>query len=67
MTTSEYNKAALTGEIKDSENPIFIFSQTSVELLCAIAKGEIDAVEFAKHELKSRGLNENGMWVGLKG
>jgi len=43
--------AAMTGEIADDENPLFIFSNVSTSLLKAIVDGEIDIVKFARHEL----------------
>lgn len=52
----------------DSEdnNPEYIFSLTSNELLGAIVRGEIDPVMFAKKTLANRGFDENGKWIGFK-
>lgn len=50
----------------DENNPDYIFSLTSNELLGAIVRGEIDTVELAKKTLENRGYDENGNWVGFK-
>ena len=61
----ELNTAALEGSLLDDENPIFLFSLTNTKLLVQIVKGEIDAVELARLQLKNRGLNEEGSWIGF--
>lgn len=50
----------------DQQNPDFLFSLTSLDLLGAIVKGEIDPVALAKKQLKNRGYNEDGFWIGFK-
>ena len=49
----------------DDLNPIYIFSITHTELLVKAAKGEIDIKALAIKELKNRGLDINGKWVGF--
>ena len=49
----------------DELNPIYLFRLTHTELLTAIANGIIDAKEVAKQELKMRGLDLNGNWIGF--
>ena len=69
MTTAQYNHyktAAALGLILDEENPIFLFNQTHKDLLLDIVSGKIDACELARIELKNRGLNEKGRFVGWK-
>lgn len=70
MSTKEYKDyqaAASLGLIPDDENPIFLFSQTEKELLMDVVNGKIDAVQFAKIELRNRGFDiETGRWVGWK-
>ena len=51
--------------MEDELNPDFIFSLTKGELLLKIAKGEIDAVAYAKKELINRGTGTNGKWAGF--
>ena len=69
MTTLEYTyyrTAAALGLLPDEENPIFLFSQIHKDLLVDIVNGKIDAAELARIELKNRGLNEKGRFVGWK-
>ena len=49
----------------DELNPNFLFRRTYTELLVKIANGEIDANEFAKKELRARGLDNDGNWKGF--
>lgn len=68
MSTKEYKDyqaAASLGLMPDDQNPIFLFSQTEKELLLDLINGKIDAVQFAKIELRNRGIDiETGRWVG---
>lgn len=60
MSTKEYKDyqaAASLGLIPDDQNPIFLFSQTEKELLMDVVNGKIDAVQFAKIELRNRGFD----------
>jgi len=42
------------------------FIQTAdTEVLAAVARGEIDLNLIAREELASRGLNDQGRWVGF--
>lgn len=42
------------------------FIQTAdTEVLAAVARGEIDLNQIAREELASRGLNDQGRWVGF--
>ena len=49
----------------DELNSIYIYHLTATDLLVAIVKKQIDPVELAIKELKNRGLDENGKWVGF--
>ena len=51
--------------ISDSQNPVFIFSMTSTDLLLAAAAGLIDLNQLAREQLANRGLNAEGKWVGF--
>jgi hypothetical protein len=42
-----------------------MFQTFDTDVLLAIAKGEISAVDVAKHELASRGLGAQGTWIGF--
>lgn len=50
----------------DELNPEFLFRLTYTELLVKIASGEIDAKDYAQKELKNRGLDSDGKWVGFR-
>ena len=70
MTQAEinhYRAAASLGLIPDEENPIFLFNGTCAELLIDIISGKIDAHEFARMEMRARGLDEKtGRWIGWR-
>ncbi|GAB4287252.1 MAG: hypothetical protein Kow0098_03490 [Ignavibacteriaceae bacterium] len=48
------NEKSVTGEIRDEENPLFLFSTTSSGLLKMIVNGELDVLQLAAMELESR-------------
>lgn len=49
----------------DELNPNMIFQGTSGYILLLIADGAIDPVQLAKDELASRGVNQDGEWIGF--
>lgn len=49
----------------NDQNPKFLFNCTHTELLTAIVNGEIDAKSLAMSELRNRGLNAKGEWIGF--
>lgn len=53
-------------ELPDELNPDYMFSMTATTLLVQIANGEIDPLDYIKHELANRGIGKNGKWVGFK-
>lgn len=59
-------KAAEHGTIKDEQNPVFILTMTSNNLLAQIIKGEIDIKALAEYTLQNRGYDLEGKWVGFK-
>ena len=64
---NQYKSAASLGIIPDDENPIFLFNQTHADILIGIINGEIDAIQFARIEMRNRGLDvKTGKWVGWK-
>lgn len=62
---NNYKAASLKGTLPDNENPIFAFSMTSTKILTQLLNGELDAAELMKAELRSRGYDEKGNWVGF--
>lgn len=59
MTTKD------TINIPDNENPKYLFNTTATKLLVAIVQGQIDATALAEEQLKQRGLNNDGLWIGF--
>lgn len=51
-------------EMRDEENPEFLFQMTHTKLLVQIATKRLDPVLSAKKELVNRGLDKNGKWIG---
>ncbi len=70
MTQEEinyYRSAASLGIIEDEINPIFLYSQINSSLLIDIINGKIDPVQFARMEMRNRGLDEKtGKWIGWR-
>lgn len=52
-------------ELSDDLNPKYIFSTTATKLLVQIVNNEIDVKQLAQDQLKNRGLNNEGLWVGF--
>ncbi len=52
--------------IPDHENPEFLFSLTSNDLLLAILAGVTDPHESARNELANRGIDATGRNVGFE-
>ncbi len=62
-----YRAAASLGLIPDEENPIFLWSSCSADILIDIISGKIDAVQFARMEMWNRGLDpKTGKWIGWR-
>lgn len=55
-----------TTPLPDDENPQYLFNSTHTKLLVAIVQGQIDAQAVAQEQLKNRGLNNEGLWVGFE-
>lgn len=49
-----WNNQAMTGEVRDAENPIFIFAQTDTGQLQKIVNGKLDVTQLALLELEAR-------------
>lgn len=61
-----YQDAAATGSIADDENPLFLFDQTSTSLLVKILAKEFNIYTLIRHNLRQRGVDDKGRWVGFK-
>jgi len=62
--TSEHRKKE--ERIPDEMNPEFLFNTTNTDLLAQIAKGIIKTKKLARKELRKRGLNRDGFWIGFE-
>ena len=58
-----WNMKAQTGEMKDEDNPLFIFALTNNDLLRKIANGELDTAQLALLELENRGIIERDYYT----
>jgi len=50
-------------KINPNKNVISLFD---TDILVMVVKGQIDLNNLAKEELRNRGLDDNGKWVGFK-
>ncbi len=53
-------------ELPDELNPQHLFSLTATDLLVKILNGAVDAAGQARQELRNRGLDDNGNWIGFQ-
>lgn len=51
---------------KEEEDPQYMFQGKPTKLVGQIATGKINAQEWAKEEMASRGLDKRGNWVGFE-
>ncbi|MBX7226403.1 MAG: hypothetical protein K1X55_10255 [Chitinophagales bacterium] len=54
-----------TTPLPDDENLEYLLHLTHTKLLVAIVQNRIDTKELAQKQLRSRGLNNEGLWVGF--
>ncbi|TDX00516.1 hypothetical protein [Dinghuibacter silviterrae] len=62
----KYRLAAEDGSLPDGENPLFLFSTTSTNLLAKLLAKEFNVLDLVRMELANRGVNEKGQWIGFK-
>jgi hypothetical protein len=67
MQNLKRNGKLEANDLPDELNPKYLFSMTQTELLCAIVNGKIDTKELAWQELRNRGCDAKGSWVGFDG
>lgn len=51
--------------VGDYYNPTYLFNCTATDLLVMIVQGAIDPIALAKQQLKNRGLDNTGTYVGF--
>jgi hypothetical protein len=66
INVMEAKNKYLISEMRDEDNPAFIFNSTSTKLLVDIANKKIDAVSLAKKQLVNSGIGKSGKWVGFE-
>lgn len=52
-------------EMKDEDNPQFLFHEAPNDLLVRLLKKKPDLFKFIENELAGRGYDKNGKWVGF--
>ena len=53
-------------EMKDEDNPKYMFQTFNTKLLMKIAIGIIDTQKVAQRTLSEQGIGKKGKWVGLE-
>jgi hypothetical protein len=64
IMSDKMNKYLVT-EMRDEENPEYVFNMTHTRLLIMIANKRLDTVSIAKKQLADRGIGKSGKWVGF--
>ncbi len=62
----QYEQAAQDGSLPDEENPLFLFAKTGTNLLVKLLAKEVNVFALIKMNLKERGVDEKGRWVGFE-
>ena len=52
-------------EMRDEDNPKFMFQTFNTKLLMKIAKGMLDTQKIAQKTLADEGIGKKGKWVGF--
>lgn len=53
-------------EMRDDENPEFLFAITNTKLVLDIALKKMDVIKIAKEEMIKRGFDKRGKWIGFE-
>jgi hypothetical protein len=59
------NDNNLNNDEPSEQNPQYLYSLTHPALLSQIVNGTIDSRKLAEEELKKRGLDKDGKWIGF--
>ena len=62
---SKFRQAAKDGSLPDEENPLFLFSTTSTNLLARVLAKEFNVHTLIRMQLRDRGVNDKGQWIGF--
>lgn len=63
---NKYKQAAKDGSLPNEENPLFLFSTTSTNLLVKLLSKEINLTTLIRMQLRERGVNDKGQWIGFE-
>lgn len=63
---NRYKQAAKDGSLSREENPLFLFSTTSTNLLVKLLSKEINLTTLIRMQLRERGVNDKGQWIGFE-
>lgn len=63
---TKYQQAARDGSLPEEENPLFLFSKTSTNLLAKLLTKEFNIQALVRMQLRERGVDDKGRWVGFK-
>jgi len=63
---NKYKQAAKDGSLSNEENPLFLFSTTSTNLLVKLLGKELNLATLVRMQLRERGVNDKGQWIGFE-
>lgn len=63
---NKYKQAAKDGSLPNEENPLFLFSTTSTNLLVKLLGKEFNLATLVRMQLRERGVNDKGQWIGFE-
>lgn len=63
---TKYEQAAKDGSLPEEENPLFLFGATSTGLLVRALNKEFDITMLIRLQLCTRGVDEQGRWIGFE-
>lgn len=63
---TKYQQAAKDGSLPQEENPLNLFATTSTNLLAKILAKEFNILILVRMEMRKRGVNDKGQWVGFQ-
>jgi hypothetical protein len=63
---NKYRQAAKDGSLPIEENPLYLFATTSTNLLVKLLGKEINLTTLIRMQLRERGVNDKGQWIGFE-
>ncbi len=63
---NRYKQATKDGSLSNEENPLFLFSTTSTNLLVKLLGKEFNLATLVRMQLRQRGVNDKGQWIGFE-